>query len=84
MSVVHREQGFRFVIYTDDHEPAHIHVFGSGEMRVRLIGPDGRPEMMHSKGFKKSDQRKALKIVLRQQTEFLKRWIEIHGEDRQG
>ncbi|MBA4747620.1 MAG: DUF4160 domain-containing protein [Sphingopyxis sp.] len=83
MGVIHREQGFRFVIFTDDHEPAHVHVFGSGEMRVRLIGPDGLPELMTSWGFKKSDQRKVLKIVLSQQADFLKRWIEIHGKDRQ-
>ena len=31
MVTVLREAGMRFVIYTDDHEPAHTHVYGDGE-----------------------------------------------------
>jgi hypothetical protein len=30
MIVVHRAHGFRFVIYTADHEPAQIHVIRAG------------------------------------------------------
>ncbi len=31
MAVVHRAYGFRFVIYTFDHEPAHLHITGAGQ-----------------------------------------------------
>lgn len=34
MVVIHRAYGFRFVIYTMDHEPAHIHVTGQDWERV--------------------------------------------------
>lgn len=30
MVVVRLARGFRFVIYTVDHEPAHVHVTGAG------------------------------------------------------
>ncbi|MGI4745746.1 MAG: DUF4160 domain-containing protein [Janthinobacterium lividum] len=33
MVVVHRASGFRFVIYTFDHEPAHVHVTGAGRAK---------------------------------------------------
>lgn len=39
MVTVHREGGFRIAIYTDDHEPAHVHVLGDGEMDGSQGGP---------------------------------------------
>jgi hypothetical protein len=43
MVTVHREGGFRFVIYRDDHPPAHVHVIKDGEIIVQLLGPAGQP-----------------------------------------
>jgi len=38
MLTVHRFDGLRFVIYSNDHDPAHIHVLGSGrEAKVQLV-----------------------------------------------
>jgi hypothetical protein len=39
MVTVLREGGLRVRIYTDDHEPAHVHVVGDGIARVSLV-PD--------------------------------------------
>jgi len=36
MVVIHREAGLRFVIFVNDHQPAHVHVFGDGEAKVDL------------------------------------------------
>jgi hypothetical protein len=38
-----RSGGFRIVIFVDDHEPAHVHVYGDGEAKINLVGPDGAP-----------------------------------------
>ena len=46
MVVIHRAHGLRFVIYTMDHEPAHVHVFGDGEMKVNIAGADRLPEIV--------------------------------------
>lgn len=78
MVVIHRERGLRFVIYTMDHEPAHVHVFGDGEMKVEVAG--GLPRLVWSIGMKTSERRRAMDIVLERQAEFLARWREIHGE----
>lgn len=41
MVTVHREGGFRVVIFTDDHEPAHVHVYGDGTAKIALVGDEG-------------------------------------------
>jgi hypothetical protein len=46
MVTVYRGAGLRVVIFVDDHEPAHVHVFGDGQVKIGLLGPDGRPELI--------------------------------------
>lgn len=79
MVTVHRENGFRFVIYKDDHEPAHVHAIKDGETIVTLVGKDGRPEVRQDYGSTQADIRKALRIATERQAEFLAKWQEIHG-----
>lgn len=79
MIVVHRAGGFRFVIYTSDHEPAHFHVVGDGHAKINLVGPDGAPELVFSVGIKKADMRRLLAEVAEHREELLDRWEQIHG-----
>jgi len=79
MVVVHRAFGFRFVIYTADHEPAHIHVTGPGQAKINLSGPDGLPELVYSIGIKRSDLRRLLAEVRIRQDDLLKEWERVHG-----
>jgi hypothetical protein len=79
MVTVHREAGLRFIIFTDDHEPAHVHVIGDGNAKINLAGPDGKPELVSNDGLKMGDLRKAMRIVTEQQAPMLKRWNEYHG-----
>ena len=79
MVTVHKEHGFRFAVLTDDHEPAHVHVFGDGEMKVEIMGEDGLPRMIWSVGFKRNDQRRILDVVRQQQPALLAAWIKVHG-----
>lgn len=79
MVTVHREAGLRFIIFVDDHEPAHVHVIGDGTAKINLMGPDGKPELVSNDGFKAGDLRKAMRIVAERQAFLLERWIEYHG-----
>jgi hypothetical protein len=79
MVTVHREAGLRFIIFTDDHEPAHVHVLGDGAAKIDLRGREGRPELVWNDGLKAGDLRKAMRIVAAQQAMMLERWDEIHG-----
>lgn len=79
MVVVHRALGFRFVIYTADHEPAHIHVTGPGQAKVNLMGPDGRPQLVYSIGIKRSDMKRLMAEIVLHQERLLKEWERVHG-----
>lgn len=79
MVTVHRERGLRIVIYKEDHEPAHVHVYGDGEAKVALRYGDGKPRLVWSKGMGLGEQRQALRIVAGQHTKLLAKWSEIHG-----
>ena len=79
MVVIHRYRGFRFVIYTLDHEPAHVHVTGAGQAKINLPGPGGVPEIVYSIGIKRADMRRLLAEVTERRDAFLKEWEQIHG-----
>ena len=44
MVTIHRAHGLRFMIFVDDHEPPHVHVFGYGELKIVIRSADGLPE----------------------------------------
>jgi len=79
MVTIHRAHGLRVIIFTDDHEPAHVHVFGDGQAKINLIGPDGVPVLVWAEGLKRNEVRRALQLVRDHQAAFLARWREIHG-----
>ena len=75
MVTILREAGLRFVIYTDDHEPAHVHVYGDGEARIDVA----HIVAISHRGMTKRDLARALAIVQREQKVFLEKWKDIHG-----
>lgn len=75
MVTVFRSAGMRFVIYTDDHEPAHVHVYGDGEARIDIV----RATVLSNRGMNKRDLAKALAIVQQERSLLQKTWEEIHG-----
>lgn len=77
MVTVHRETGLRIVIYTQDHQPAHVHVYGDGDCKIDLCGDT--PKLLRVNGMSKTDVRRALRIVGEQREVLLERWNDIHG-----
>ena len=80
MVVIHRALGFRFVIYTLDHEPAHVHITGAGQAKINLFGAGGLPEVVFSAGISRSDMRRLLAVTSAHRGEFLEDWERIHGK----
>ncbi len=63
MVTVHRAFGFRFMVLSNDHAPAHIYVFGQGgEAKVNLDGPDGL-EVGWVVGISEADMRRIMTEV---------------------
>ena len=79
MVTVLRAHGLRVVIFVDDHQPAHVHVFGDGNARINLVGADGGPELVWADGMTRGEVRRAVQIVVDQRTFLLARWKDIHG-----
>ena len=82
MVTVYRAHGLRFVIYLDDHEPAHVHVFGDGEIKAHIIGTKGLPEAVYVHGMKLSDRRKAMDVLRDRQDWFLAEWNRLQGGEQ--
>ena len=75
-----RLAGFRIVIFSDDHEPAHVHIFGDGEAKINLSsGPGRQPELVWAVGMKHADIRKCMRLVEDNREALLAHWNEIHG-----
>ncbi len=81
MPTVHRAQGFRFVIFTNDHEPAHVHaVSGEGEAKIELGAASGAPALIWVRGrMSNPDVRRAMTEVRRERVRLLAAWQAIHG-----
>lgn len=81
MVVIHRAFGYRFVIYTLDHEPAHVHITGAGQAKINLLGAGGTPEVVFSAGIGRPGMRRLLAEAAAHRDEFLQEWERIHGKD---
>ncbi|MDP1729682.1 MAG: DUF4160 domain-containing protein [Devosia sp.] len=79
MVTVPRIAGLRFIVFANDHELAHVHVFGDGQTKINLLGPDGKPALVWVDGLKRSDVRRAMRSVIEHHSALLARWRDIHG-----
>lgn len=67
------------MIFTNDHEPAHVHVYGDGEAKINLGNTGGVPELVWMVGMRHSEVRRAMALVLEHRGMLLARRGEIHG-----
>lgn len=78
MVTVHRFESLRFVIYSNDHDPAHVHVLRAGyEAKTQLVGSS--PILLWQHGFGPVELRRILEETRKERFRLLKRWGEIHG-----
>jgi hypothetical protein len=76
MSTVHREDGYRFVIWSNDHPPAHVHAIRGGGVAVIEI----RSLAVRSvRGLRDAEVVKAVRIVEANRNMLLRKWRKIHG-----
>lgn len=73
-------------IYTDDHEPAHVHVFlgrksdhNDSEAKINIGNDEKPPSFVFIYNMKNRVATQALRLVAENQEMLLKKWKEIHG-----
>ncbi len=64
MVTLFRAHGLRVIIFTDDHKPAHVHVFGGGYAKINLRGLNGVPELVSVEGMSRAEIRRVMRIVV--------------------
>lgn len=55
------------VIFVDDHQPAHVHVFGDGQAKINLRGAAGVPELIWADGMTRGEIRRAMQVIVEEQ-----------------
>ncbi len=80
MPIVYRGDGFRLVIYPQDHDPAHVHAIGGkggGESFAR-IQIAGEVTLREAIGFSRAELRKILQATVENQQALLTAWSKNH------
>ena len=77
MATVHRENGFEFRIWPNDHTPPHVHAWKAGAMaKIELV--DGF-DVVKVREMRAMDVVRAVRIVMANEEKLLQAWEEIHG-----
>jgi hypothetical protein len=76
MPTIVRQDGFRIMIFPNDHLPPHVPVFKSdAEVKIELV----EPRVFNVEGkIGNKDLAKALSLVIEHQVDLLEKWKEIH------
>ena len=80
MPTVFRKNGFQGIIWTDDHPPMHVHIFkAEAELIVNLGDEQTSATVRDNFAMRRSDVRRALRLVDENQSLLIEVWRQIHG-----
>jgi hypothetical protein len=80
MPTVLRRSGFSVMVLTNDHTPAHVHVFRAGtEVIVNLSTGMNGPQIREVKRMSKGNVRKAVRLIEENLATLREEWRRIHG-----
>jgi Domain of unknown function (DUF4160) len=82
MPTIFRLDGYRVMIYPNDHSPAHVHVIGkTAEAVFELHCAEGPVTLRESYNLKKRELRRLMSELNRQLTLLCDEWEKIHDAD---
>lgn len=82
MATVHRENGFEFRIWPNDHAPPHVHAWKAGGMaKIELVDGFG---VVKVREMKPIDVIRAVRIVIANEARLIQAWGEIHVQPKAG
>lgn len=71
-----RQHGFDVVIHTNEHGPAHVHVFRGGNQLKAELQP---VRIVYNKGFNGRERRRIRTLLEAYQALLLREWAKLHG-----
>jgi len=75
-----RLSGYRVIIYTSDHRPAHVHVRGAGKEALFYLNcPDGPPEVRGNFRFNTGELTRIQVKLIPHVVALCAAWKEMHG-----
>jgi hypothetical protein len=77
MATILRQDGFQVAIFTNDHQPAHVHVFKAGTEAVINLAP---VTIRENYRMSRRQLRKAVDLVAANEDLLLQAWREMHGD----
>ena len=81
LPTVHREGGFQFRIFSNDHSPPHVHAIKAGGFAKVAIGSATDPPcLLETRSLKDRDIVRAVRVVEREWRKLMLAWTNIHGE----
>lgn len=82
MPTILRSNGFRFVIWPDDHAPPHVHIFKAGDELIIELGVEvSQPTIRNAYRMGTRDIALAFAITRVYNDIFLERWKEINTDE---
>ena len=82
LPTVHREGGFQFRIFANDHSPPHVHVVKAGGFAKVAIGSvEEPPRLLETRKLKDPDIVRAVRIVEREWRNLMLAWTNIHDKE---
>jgi len=79
MTTVFRHDGFRVVIYPNDHRPAHVHAVKPDREAVFLLHcPEGPPELRENDGLSAAELRRVAAAIAAHLTLCCEEWNALH------
>lgn len=72
-----REKGYRVMIYTHDHPPAHVHVVAAGKEAKVSLDPIA---IIENGGYNRRELSEVASLVERNREFLLMKWDEYHQE----
>ena len=82
MPTIHRQDGFAFFFYSNDHTPIHVHVRrGKGKCRGKVkFVLEPAVEFHSGKGFTLAEINAAFVIACQQRDKFIQAWNKQHEQ----
>ena len=81
MPKVFNLNGFYCIVYTDDHDPPHVHIKYSGTTTILNLGASSEDVTIRdAQNMKPKDIKKAMELLEENWDDAVAKWEEYHGQ----